>query len=472
MDDQRADALGCAGDPDVKTPNIDRLAEEGTRFANCFVTTPICTPGRAELLTGCDSFQNGVPYFEYPIDASRTLMSTAFHEAGYDTLYVGKWHNDGHPAARGFSETRRVMQDSVDWEGGAAASGHMLAFVEEDRLVSGHGTDLFADAVEAWIEARADGDPPWFAYLAFHSPHDPFTPPPEFAALYQHDDLAVPDSFSPVPAADSGDLTIRDEQLLPWPRTPDAVRQYRAGYFGMISHHDHRIGTIVAALRATGQLDDTIIAFTSDHGLAVGSHGLLGKSNMYDHSVRVPFIAMGPGVPRGQVQDDLCRNTDIFPTLCALAGVPIPETVEDGHDLMRSDSAAGSPFRDRVFSQFSSPHDDGRSVGNYPLVPTQRMIRTDRWKLIFYPRSKHYELFDLRSDPVESLDLLADWRWRRYVWVPSPRDGGTYEPPERDILAVAAELRALLIAHARDSGDSVLDDIVSAPIRVADDGAR
>jgi arylsulfatase A-like enzyme len=184
---------------------------------------------------------------------------------------------------------------------------------------------------------------------------------------------------------------VRDEKLLPWPRTPDAVRAEIAAYYGMISHLDGQIGRILRALDDTGRARDTIVVFAGDNGLAVGQHGLLGKQNLYEHSVRVPLVFRGPGIPRGRRSDALVYLFDVFPTLCALGGLEAPATVE-GINLTPILSRRQVQVRDSVFGAY-------RDV--------QRMIRDDRWKAIWYPKLDRWQLFDLKRDPLEMKDLAA-----------------------------------------------------------------
>jgi arylsulfatase A-like enzyme len=469
LDDQQVPSLGYMGSTEVRTPHLDRLASSGTILENCFVTTPICTPGRAEILTGCDSYGNGVPWFSYPIDSKLTLISTAFRQAGFHTAYFGKWHNDGHPSERDFEFTRRTMHEARDFYRRYPAHGHDLIFDEEGGEVRGHSTELFTDATIEWLDQQRDAARPWFACLAYHSPHDPFQPPEPHASDYPAATAQLPASFSPVHPLDNGDLTIRDELNLPWPRTPEAIRQYRAGYHGMVAHTDACIGRVLAALERNGQRENTIVVFTSDHGLAVGCHGLLGKENMYDHSTRVPLLFSGPGVKAGQRLKGLCRNTDIYPTLCRLSGIDIPASVKEGRDLSGplGGTGQGEAFRECVFSQFSSPAFEPDETGFLPLKPTQRMARTGRWKLMFYPQIRRYQLFDLETDPDETLDLLAGWLYRPYQWGRKPNPLHAFPPADAEpILAVAEGMRQRLRQHLQERNDSALPLLDDTPLEL------
>jgi len=186
-------------------------------------------------------------------------------------------------------------------------------------------------------------------------------------------------------------MKVRDEMLAPHPRTPAVVREHLAAYYAMITHVDHHMGRVLAALEESGHADNTIVVFAADNGLAVGQHGLFGKQNLYDHSVRVPLVMGGPGLPRGARCDSLCYLLDIFPTLCNLTELPVPATVE-GRSLMPALRNAKAQIRDSVFLAYRH---------------FQRGVRTDAWKLIKYNvgGKQTTQLFDLRADPGEMKNL-------------------------------------------------------------------
>jgi arylsulfatase A-like enzyme len=231
----------------------------------------------------------------------------------------------------------------------------------------------------------------------FTAPHDPLLLPSGYAGKYRPDQIPLPGNFLPEHPFDHGNLMGRDERLLPWPRTGEQVRDVTAMYYAVISHLDAQIGRILDALSETGQAEQTLVIFTSDHGVALGSHGLRGKQNMYEHTVGVPLILSGPGVPEGRRCDAQVYLRDIFPTVCELAGVPIPTTVTaESFAAVVTGEADG--IRSFVFCYFRDK---------------QRMIRTDRWKLIQYPHLDRWQLFDLQNDPLERNDLSQDPQYAR-----------------------------------------------------------
>lgn len=428
MDDQRPDTLGPDSAFPVSTPHLDQLRAEGTTFERHYVTTPICTPGRAEVLTGRHSYNNGVRWFGQPIRPELPLLPRVLKEGGYHTIHVGKWHNDGHPREKGYHRVRREMHDSLL---PYKENGHTMEWEEEGRRARGHSTEMFCDAaIEEMTEAPEDR--PWFCYLALHSPHDPFQAPEEFLPAVGH----LPENFMPVYPRDNGDMTIRDELLLPFPRKPEEVREYRRQYAGMIQHHDFHLGRLFAHLRATGEWDNTLVVFTSDHGLAVGDHGLLGKENMHEHSCRIPCILRGPGIEKEKSVQRLTHHVDFFPTLCEIAGIAAPPG--DGTSLFDEKG------REFLCSGFTSPDPDPEK----PFRETQRMIVTEEWKFIRYPISGHTALYHLARDPAEADNLLAGWRRH-----PDPR--WNYRPPiaEDHLHSVTEDLRERLAAWGARNND-------------------
>ena len=244
----------------------------------------------------------------------------------------------------------------------------------------------FADAAIEFIGGQA-AKGPFLCYVPLTLPHDPRVAPPAYHERYKPESIPLPANYLPQHPFNNGDLTVRDEQLAPWPRTPEVVRKHLADYYAAIEFVDTQVGRILDALRESGQYDDTLIVFASDHGLAIGSHGLFGKQSLYDHSMHSPLIMAGPGIPKDKRSDALCYLFDIFPTLGDLAGVPAPEGNE-GLSL--------------------APVLDGRKSIYTTYAKVQRAVRDDRWKLIVYPNLHKSQLFDLKADPAETRDLAGD----------------------------------------------------------------
>ena len=405
-DDQRPDTIGALGNNAIQTPHLDRLVREGVAFTRAVCANPICTPSRAEILTGCSGLRNGVFDFGRKIDPDLVTWPVTFRTAGYRTWYVGKWHNDGRPNERGYEESLglymggggRWAKDTVDFKG-TKVTGYRGWVFQSDQgekfpemgvgltpNISGH----FADAAIQFIHRRTQQ--PFFLHVNFTAPHDPLLLPTGYEDKYAPEEMRLPPNFLPEHPFDHGNFDGRDEQLLPWPRTAAQVRDVTAAYYAVISHMDEQIGRILAALDETGQADNTVVIFASDHGLAVGSHGLRGKQNMYEHTVGVPLIVRGPGIPQGARREAQVYLRDLFPTACQLAGIEIPPTVQ-GKSLVPVLTGRQKSVRPHVICYFRDK---------------QRMIRTDRWKLIHYPHINRWQLFDLSRDPFEINDLSAN----------------------------------------------------------------
>jgi len=407
-DDQRPDTVGALGNEHIATPSLDLLAGEGSAFTRAVCANPICTPSRAEILTGRSGFRNGVVDFGQKIDPRLTTFARAMRAGGYETWYVGKWHNSGRPSTHGYEQAIGLFaggggkwwKDRVDHHGRPVTGYRGWVFQTDDgRKFPDRGVGLtaeisakFADAAIEVIGRRRER--PVFLHVNFTAPHDPLLTPPGYANKYDPATIPPPGNFLPEHPFDHGNFRGRDERMLPWPRTERDVREDLAVYYAVISHMDEQIGRIVAALKAAGRWENTIVVFTSDHGLAMGSHGLRGKQNMYEHTVGVPMIFRGPGIPRGRRFDAQMYLRDVYPTVCELAGVPIPASVE-ARSLAPVLRGELESVREQVFCHF-------RDV--------QRMIRTDRWKLIHYPKIARWQLFDLVTDGLERHDLSTDPR--------------------------------------------------------------
>lgn len=409
-DDHRYNAFGAAGDKTVQTPVLDALAQAGTMMASTHiiggVDGAVCVPCRACVNTGTHIFQ--ATESQKIGDHSRTnvirkgaaTMPSWFRSQGYHTHAIGKWHNDTESFTAGFcsgdalffggmSEHRKVPVFDYN------AHGYYPR--EALRLETKFSTELFTDSAIGFIE-RYESDDPFFLYLAYTSPHDPRTAPEPYASMYDPENIPLPPSFMDEHPFDNGELDIRDEMLAAYPRKQEEVRRHIADYYAMISHMDHHIGKVLQALAVSGKADNTLIVYTSDHGLAVGQHALLGKQNMYDHSIRVPWLIKGPGVPSQQRIDVNVYQFDIFPTLCDLSGIQAPPNIEGRsmNALIQGETIVG---RDTVYSLYKD---------------IQRTVKDDRYKMIRYRRSAEtgkgsdcVQLFDLATDPWELNDLAS-----------------------------------------------------------------
>ena len=392
-DDQRFDTLGCAGNPQIQTPNLDSLARQGVLFRHAYImggtSGAVCIPSRAMTLTGRSLF-----HITHGIDPGHTTLPQALRDRGYRTHAIGKWHNSKESLNRSFSSGSQIFLGGMtdQWRVPVQDFDPTGRYPKEAvRVPQGFSTEIFTDAAVKFLK-DCDRDKPFLLYVAYTAPHDPRTAPEQYRAMVDQEALDLPPNFMQEHPFDNGELRIRDELLAPFPRTPGDIRRHLADYFAMIMHLDSQVGRLLRALDGEGLRDNTIVVFAGDNGLAVGQHGLMGKQNLYEHSVHVPLILSGPGIPRGETREALCYLLDIFPTLCDLTETPVPESVE-GRSLMPV-LLQGSPGREDLF---------------FAYLGLQRAIRESRYKLIEYlvNGQRTTQLFDLKEDPWEIENLAG-----------------------------------------------------------------
>jgi arylsulfatase A-like enzyme len=368
-DDQRADTISALGNPHIKTPNLDRLARSAMVFTNAYCmggnVGAVCLPSRRMLLSGRTFFRFGTQPAPEPPNFPHSMK-----QAGYITYHHGKTGN-----------TPKEIQQQFDYN-----------FYLQDlqaRTTGQPGKEIVEAAID--FLKTAPKERPFFMYLAFGSPHDPRVAAQEYLDQYQRERIPLPKNYLPVHPFDNGEITIRDEQLAPWPRTEDEIRKHLHDYYAVITGLDNHIGRLLDALKAQRQYENTLIVFSSDHGLAIGSHGLMGKQNLYEDGMKCPLLFAGAGIKPGRT-DALAYLHDIYPTVCDLVGAEAPPGL-DGKSLkgVIEDKAPG--VRDSLFTAY-------RGV--------QRAVRDERWKLIRYPEINRSQLFDLKNDPHELNDLADD----------------------------------------------------------------
>lgn len=375
-DDHRADGLHALGTPLLQTPHLDTLVARGTTFTRCYtqgsMVGAVCLPSRTMLLTGKSWLRipNGR---DAHVDASQSLPKV-LSRAGYTTFHVGKGGNEFTAGLNAFDTNLRYDDHPVELRRGSS--------------------ERHADATITFLRDRRGetaAAKPFYIYFAPPVPHDPRVAAPEFHGLYDPAQIPLPAAFLPQHPWDNGEMSVRDEQLAPWPRTPADTKQQLADYYACVTGLDHHIGRVFAQLKAMGEWDNTIIIFTGDNGLSLGEHGLFGKQNLYEFGgMHVPCVIAGPGIPHGR-SDALVYLMDLFPTFCDFAGAPVPAGVE-GRSLAPVVRGQTVKVRDVLYTGYR----DG-----------QRAVRDDRWKLIRYPLVDRTQLFDLVADPRE-LNNLAD----------------------------------------------------------------
>lgn len=414
-DDQRYGTIHALGNEEIQTPNMDRLVHGGTSFVNAHIpggtVSAICMPSRAMLHSGRTLFH--LEECGKQIPKEQITMCESFLRAGYHTAGLGKWHNGVESYGRSFDDGANIFFGGMwdhwnvpvnDFKKDGVydkeirftpnfTQNQIPVNVRAERIHAGvHSTDLFTDSAVKYIEEYED-DKPFFLYLSFLAPHDPRTMPEQFKHMYDPEDISLPPNYLPMPAVTYGWAAKgRDENTESYPRRPEKIRQHIADYYAMISHIDYNIGRVLQALEKKGEFDNTIIVLCGDNGLAIGQHGLMGKQNLYEHSVKVPLIFCGPGVAKNQINDKYVYLLDIYPTLCELCGVEIPPTVE------------GRSF-------VSLFHDQEAVIREDLYLAFQARIRgviSGRYKLLEYRTQdiKMTQLFDLQTDPWEQYNLF------------------------------------------------------------------
>jgi len=384
-DDQRADTIHALGNEVICTPAIDSLVARGTAFTRAYcmgsMVPAVCVASRAMLLSGRSLFHADTKL------GSCDTWPERFERAGYRTFVTGKWHNGVESLRRCFAEGDAVFLGGMhdQWSVPTQSFRNHGEPVADERHTI-HSSELFGRAAERFAERL--GDEPFFALVSFTAPHDPRQAPDAFRARWQGREPPLPTNFLPEHPFDNGELQIRDELLLPRPRIRADIAHALADYYACVETMDDRIGRILSVLEAKGRLSDTIVLFTSDHGLALGSHGLLGKQNLYEHSMRSPAILAGPGVPAGSRVGALAYLFDLTATVGDLCGVAPPEGNE-GRSLAAVMRGHEQDVRESLLLAYKD---------------VQRALVTDGWKLIDYPQAGRVQLFDLAADAAEQHD--------------------------------------------------------------------
>ncbi len=403
-DDQRPDTIHSLGNEVIETPNLDRLVREGTTFTRAMTAVPICVASRAEILTGRDGLFNGLNDHGFGVTPGVPHWAQVMRDAGYDTCYVGKWHTTGRPSDSGYARVeglyaggggRFPLSCTVDWKGMPVTGYRGWVFQTDDgQLFPERGVGLTPDisavianaAIEFLQQVR---EVPFFVHVNFTAPHDPLLWPPAGSKRYDPDKIPLPPNFAERHPFDHGNFEGRDEQLFHWPRTSEETQGALAVYDSVITHLDAQLERLLQTLSQTGLLENTLVIWTSDHGLALGSHGLRGKQNMYEHSIGVPLIFRGPGITAGRSVSAQCYLRDLYPTACELCGIEVPPSVQ-GKSLRPVLDGEQADLYDAVFAHFRD---------------SQRMVRTQDWKYIVYPQVQREQLFHLSDDPDELYDV-------------------------------------------------------------------
>lgn len=425
-DDHASHAMSCYGSKINATPNIDRIANEGIRFDNCFCTNSICSPSRAAILTGKYNHLNGVKAIDEPFDGTQTTFPKLLREDGYQTAMIGKWHlgHGGNADPTGF-DYWNVINGQGDY--------HKPEFYEmgELRTYSGYVTDLITDFSLDWLERR-DRERPFLLMCHHKAPHRPWDPDEKHMHLYEDMDIPEPETFyddyeTRTQAAVNANMRIenmieRDTKGAP----PEGLseievkrwkyQRYMKDYLRCVASIDDNVGRLLDYLDSEGIAKDTIVIYTSDQGFFLGDHGWFDKRFMYEESLRMPFIVRYPReIQAGSISPSMALNVDFAQTFLDYAGIPAPGDMQ-GHSLrslFRNETPEG--WRTSMYYRYWMHLDEHHHVYSH------YGIRTHDYKLIYYyaealgtagsadeSRPPEWELFDLRKDPYEMKNVYAD----------------------------------------------------------------
>jgi len=426
-DEHSAWTLGAYGGTHVETPHLDRIAREGAVFNNYFVNSAVCTPSRGCLLTGRYPHSHGAYTNNLELNRDEATTAHQFKSAGYETGMAGKWHLDGEPKPGWMTADRAMGFDDVQW---MYNRGHWKRIVERpEGWPDNHGNARFGNedhraeapdgrpdvdyAVDVpgefftdWITDKAiefverDWERPFFYFLSIPDPHSPFTVSEPYASMYDPADMPVPSTLYEEELPDwaerarEGALKRDGVERFDDPRREELLRERLAHYFGMVKCIDDNIGRLLEALEQAGELDNTLIVFTSDHGNYLGEHGLYFKNQLYETAHRVAFLMRyPPAIPAGTVVDECVSSVDVQRTVCTLAGVE-PSGREQGLDFSALARGEGDPeWPNESYIHHSSLERAG--------------IFTPEWEFALIKDAEGI-LFDRRSDPEQTTDLFED----------------------------------------------------------------
>ncbi len=424
-DDQTYTSIHALGNKEIKTPALDSFVEGGTTFTHAYNmgawNGAVCAASRAMMNSGRTVWRvNKFRKNWKKKDSLNMSWAKLMESEGYNTYMTGKWHVDAnaedlfqnvvhvrpgmpHDAWGGHKRKGGIEKgEPVPIGYGRPKNENDTIWKPWDKKFGGfweggtHWSEVVRQDAIGFIDQAKQKEDPFFMYLAFNAPHDPRQAPQEYVDMYPLENISVPvsyqDEYPYRHSIRNGDY-LRDEMLAPMPRTEYAVKVHRQEYYAAISHVDAQIGMIVDALKKSGKMDNTYIIMTSDHGLAMGRHGFMGKQNLYDHSIRPPMIILGPDIPKNKKVDADVYLQDVMATALEIGGVAKPSYIEFNSFLSLAKGERKESHYDAIYGAY---------------LTVQRMIRKDGYKLLVYPEIDKVLLYNLNEDPEEMNDLAAD----------------------------------------------------------------
>ena len=423
VDDLRFDMLGVTGHPWIETPNLDALAKSGVQLRNAFVTTALCSPSRASILTGQYAHRHRVVDNNNPVPPGTTFFPQYLRKAGYDTAFIGKWHMGGESDAPQPGFDRWV---SFRGQGTYLPSKNGLNVDGKRVPQRGYITDELTDYAVDWLKGRS-ASRPFFLYLSHKAVHAEFVPAERHQGRYSAKPFTPPKTMADTPENYEGKpMWVRDQRNswhgVDFPYHSDLnIAEYYKRYAETLLAVDDSIGRIVALLRERGLLDSTIVMFMGDNGFAFGEHGLIDKRTAYEASMRVPLLLSGGGLPAGTFVDEVVANIDIAPTVLDAAGIAAavsnepgggqrtPPSIMDGTSFLPLAQGRRIPWRDTLLYEYYWER-------NFPQTPAMHALRGAQYKYIrYYGIWDTDELYDLQADPLETRNLIRDPAHREVV---------------------------------------------------------
>lgn len=424
-DDQRGDCLGCVSKPllDMKTPHLDRLANEGALFKNMFVTTSLCSPSRASFLSGLYAHSHGVMnnFTDYPNDLPS--YPRRLQETGYHTAYIGKWHMGERDDRK-----RPGFDYWITHKGQGKYYDTTFNIDGKRQVVKGYYTAVVTQMATDWLKTKRRADKPFLLIVGQKAPHGPFVPEEKYRHTYDHIKIPYPNSGFQL---DKKPHWIT-ERLDTWhgiygplyefrkdfpDRSPQGVKKFEEfvrSYTGTINSVDDCVGEIYNTLTEIGQLDNTLFIFTSDNGFLLGEHGMIDKRSMHEDSIRVPLVARYPKlIHPGTVVEQQVLSIDLAPTVVDICNARPLENIHgrSWKPLLRGKTRS---WRKAWLYEYNYEK-------QFPYTPNVRGVRTDAWKYVHYPHGdggpdKHMaELYNLKKDPKELNNLIHDSRYADVV---------------------------------------------------------
>ncbi len=400
-DDHRFDMMSAAGHPWLETPNLDRMLANGVHIKNGFVTTSLCSPSRASVLSGQYCHAHRVMDNSTPLTDGLTTFPEVLQDGGYKTGFVGKWHMGGES-----DEPRRGFDHWVSFRGQGVYFDPMLNINGEHKKVEGYNPYILADQADEFLRENKDG--PFFLYLSHKAVHDNFAPAPEHKGIYAKEPIPYPVSYADVDENYEGKPEWVRKQRMSWHGVDGLYNQrykfedfYRE-YCECVHSMDAAIGRTLDTLDELGLTEDTLVIYMGDNGSQHGEHGLIDKRTMYEASIRVPMIAQCPALfGKGKAIDQMCLNIDIGPTILDAAGLDAPDTMQGASFLPLLEGRDAEWRTEFVYEYFWERA--------YPQTPTVIGLRTDQYSYMRYHGLWDVdELYDIQEDPHQMNNLIGD----------------------------------------------------------------